>query len=119
MNWYLQVLKNYTNFSGRARRKEFWYFFLFNTLIIYALAYIDRMTGIVDQGTGVGLLTGIYGLATLVPNLAVYVRRLHDSGKSGWWIFLIGVPLRGSIVVLFFLVRDSNPASNKYGENPK
>ena len=53
MNWYLQVLKNYTNFSGRARRKEFWYFFLFNTLIIYALAYIDRMTGIVDQGTGV------------------------------------------------------------------
>ena len=119
MNWYLEALKKYAVFSGRARRKEYWYFFLFNILISIVLAVIDGMTGTLDAEAGIGLLGGIYGLAVLIPGLAVSVRRLHDTDRSGWWLLIVLIPLIGAIVILVFMVQDSKPNENQYGSNPK
>jgi len=83
MNWYLEALRKYAVFSGRARRKEYWFFTLFNVLISIILAFIDNMIGTFSSETGVGLLGGVYSLAVLVPGLAVSVRRLHDTDHSG------------------------------------
>lgn len=119
MDWYLKVLKQYADFSGRARRKEYWYFFLFNLLIAFALGVIDGVTGSFSQQLGMGLLGGIYSLFVLIPGLAVSVRRLHDTGRSGWWLLISLVPLIGAIVLLVFLVSDSKPEENEYGASPK
>ncbi|HCW08726.1 MAG TPA: DUF805 domain-containing protein [Cytophagales bacterium] len=119
MNWYLEVLKKYAVFSGRARRKEYWYFFLFNIIISIVLAVIDAATGSFSPEAGMGLLGGIYTLVVLIPGIAVLVRRLHDTERSGWWFLIALVPLIGAIVLLVFLVQDSKPGPNKYGANPK
>lgn len=119
MNWYMQVLKKYAVFSGRARRKEYWMFALFNLLISIGLMIVDGVTGSFSAATGYGLLSGLYALAVLIPNIAVSVRRLHDTGRSGWWLLLILVPLIGVIVLLVFMVLDSKEGANEYGENPK
>ncbi len=119
MSWYLEVLKKYAVFSGRARRKEYWYFFLFNVLITIVLLVIDGMTGTLDAAAGIGLLGSIYALAVGIPALAVSVRRLHDTDRSGWWLLIILVPLIGVIVILVFTVQDSKPGENQYGSNPK
>ncbi len=119
MNWYLEVLKKYAVFSGRARRKEYWYFSLFNLLITIVLAVIDGMTGTLIAEANIGLLGGIYALAVLIPALAVSVRRLHDTDRSGWWLLIMLIPLIGAIVILVFMVQDSKPNENQYGSNPK
>jgi uncharacterized membrane protein YhaH (DUF805 family) len=119
MNWYLEVLKKYAVFSGRARRKEYWFFVLFNILISIALGVIDNLTGTYDAKAGVGLLGGLYSLGVLIPALAVSVRRLHDTNRSGWWLLIALIPLIGAIVLLVFMVQDSDPGSNEYGPNPK
>ena len=119
MNWYLEVLKKYAVFSGRARRKEFWFFVLFNIIISIALAVIDGVTGSFSPEAGMGLLGGIYTLAVLIPGIAVSVRRLHDTERSGWWLLIALVPLIGAIVLLVFMVQDSKPGQNQYGANPK
>ena len=119
MNWYLEVLKKYAVFSGRARRKEYWYFSLFNLLITIVLAVIDGMTGTLIAEANIGLLGGIYALAILIPFLAVSVRRLHDTDRSGWWLLIVLIPLIGAIVILVFMVQDSKPNENQYGSNPK
>jgi len=119
MNWYLEVLKKYAVFSGRARRKEYWYFSLFNLLITIVLAVIDGMTGTLIAEANIGLLGGIYALAILIPLLAVSVRRLHDTDRSGWWLLIALIPLIGAIVILVFMVQDSKPNENQYGSNPK
>jgi uncharacterized membrane protein YhaH (DUF805 family) len=119
MNWYLEVLKKYAVFRGRARRKEYWYFALFNFIIGFALAAFDASTGSFSAEEGVGLLGGIYGLAVLIPATAVSVRRLHDTGRSGWWLLIAVVPLIGAIVLLVFTVQDSKFGRNQYGASPK
>ena len=119
MNWYLEVLKKYAVFGGRARRKEYWYFFLFHALIGIVLAIVDGVTGTLVPGAGIGLLGGLYSLAVFIPGCAVTVRRLHDTGKSGWWLLIFLVPLVGVIVFLVFMVKDSQPGENQYGPNPK
>jgi uncharacterized membrane protein YhaH (DUF805 family) len=119
MNWYLGVLKKYAIFGGRARRKEYWYFFLFSLLISIVLSIIDSATGSFDPETGLGLLSGIYSLAVLIPTLAVSVRRLHDTNRSGWWLLIGLIPLIGFIVLIVFFVFDSSPTENRYGSNPK
>jgi uncharacterized membrane protein YhaH (DUF805 family) len=113
MQWYVKVLKNYIGFQGRARRKEYWMFFLFNFLITLLLSFIEVMMGLG------GILSGIYGLFVLLPSIAVNVRRLHDIGKTGWWMLLSFIPVIGLIVLLVFAVLDSQPGENKYGPNPK
>ena len=119
MNWYIGALKKYAVFGGRARRSEYWYFFLFNIIISVLLALVDGMTGSLDMATGIGLLGGIYALAVLVPGIAVTVRRLHDTGRSGWWILIAFVPLIGAIVLLVFMVTAGQSGSNEYGADPK
>lgn len=119
MNWYVQVLKKYAVFSGRARRSEYWYFVLFNIIISVILAVIGMAISGQDQFGGANLLYLLYSLAVLIPSLAVLVRRLHDTSRSGWWVFIGLIPLIGAIVLLVFLVQDSTPGANEYGENPK
>ena len=119
MYWYMMALQKYAVFSGRAQRKEYWYFYLFTVLITLALAILDMLIGSFDKVSGVGLLSGLYSLAVLIPNLAVTVRRLHDTGRSGWWFLIVLVPFIGGIVLLIFLVQDSTPGTNQYGANPK
>jgi uncharacterized membrane protein YhaH (DUF805 family) len=119
MNWYFGGLKQYAVFSGRARRTEYWFYQLFNTLFVGALVVVDAMTGTMGGKVSLGLLSGLFVLATLLPSLAVLVRRLHDTGRSGWW-FLTGlIPLVRPIIILVFMFQDSQPNTNQYGPNPK
>lgn len=112
MEWYIKALKNYVGFEGRARRREYWYFTLCNVLVALALAVIDSL---MDSS----LLTALYSLAVLLPGLAVTVRRLHDTGRTGWWLLVGLVPLVGGIVLLVFVLLDSEPGTNRYGQSPK
>jgi len=119
MNWYLMVLKKYAQFSGRSRRKELWMFVLFNCLFswpLYILGLVFRENALGSIFLG---LYFIYLLAVIVPCLAVAVRRLHDLGKSGWWYFIILVPIAGPIIFLVFMCLDGEPGTNQYGPNPK
>ena len=118
-NWYLEVLKKYATFSGRARRKEYWYFVLFSTLVSIGLMIIDGVTGTFSAESGIGLLSGIYALAVLIPSIAVMVRRLHDTNRSGWWFWIVLIPIIGAIVLIVFLASDSKPEESKYGASPK
>ncbi len=113
MNWYLAVLKKYAEFGGRARRKEYWMFVLFNIIFAIAAIVIDMILGTYI------VIYGLYMLAMLIPSLAVLVRRLHDIGKSGWWFFISLVPIIGGIWLLVLLLTDSQHGNNEYGENPK
>jgi len=120
MNWYITALKKYTVFSGRARRKEYWMFVLFNEIFSFVAVGLDFLLGqIMGRDGGFGLFLILYSLAITLPSLAVAVRRLHDIGKSGWWFFITFVPLVGSVWYLILLATDSQPGENEYGPNPK
>ena len=119
MNWYLKVLKNYADFGGRATRAEYWYFTLFNFLALCVLTFIDSMIGSFNADLGVGLLGGVYSLVVVIPTFAVLIRRLHDTDRSGWWLFIQLIPFIGGLVLLIFTVLDSQPVDNQYGPNPK
>jgi uncharacterized membrane protein YhaH (DUF805 family) len=120
MQWYLKVLRQYVDFNGRARRTEYWMFALFTIIISIVLGLLDLMLGLTFvEGTTSGWLGLIYGLATLLPSLGVGVRRLHDTGRSGWWLLIGLVPLVGAIVLIVFLAQPGNPGSNAYGPDPK
>lgn len=119
MNWYLAVLKNYAGFSGRARRKEYWMFVLFNIIFVAVAVILDNLLGTAIEETGFGLFYFLYLLAVLIPSLAVAVRRLHDVGKSGWMILIGLIPIIGGIWLLVLYVTDSQPGENQYGSNPK
>ena len=113
MNWYLDAIKKkYADFSGRARRTEYWMFVLFSIIVGVVLSIVDAMI------TG-GLLGMIYALAILIPSLAVGARRLHDTNRSGWWLLIALVPFVGVLILIYFLVLDSQPGDNQYGPNPK
>jgi uncharacterized membrane protein YhaH (DUF805 family) len=115
---------NYTNFKGRARRSEYWFIQLFLIVTNVAVAVIDLalMNGDVKRfiaNGGGGIVGLIWIFATIVPALAVLIRRLHDTNRSGWWALIGLVPLAGAIVLLVFTVEDSNKGVNKYGASPK
>ncbi len=120
--WKKVMLENYANFKGRARRAEYWYFTLGNFIVMFVF-YIIGFAGIGMDSTALMVLGfGVYGitaLATLVPSLAVGIRRLHDINKSGWY-YLIGlIPLVGGIILLVWFFTDGNRFTNDYGEDPK
>jgi len=129
MEWYKKVLSQYSDFDGRARRQEYWMFQLFNFLIGLAImVVIGGMAMITSSQTLLYVAVGViclYGLAVMVPSLAVTTRRLHDTGRSGWWqlLSLLGfIPLIGwigSIVVLVWCALEGNPGPNRYGPDPK
>lgn len=123
MDYYLKVLQNYANFSGRARRSEYWYFTLFNLFAFISTAILDSLFGTTfDMGFGAspyGYITILYYFFILIPSLAVFVRRLHDVGKSGWFILISLIPLIGAIWLLVLSFTDSDTGDNAYGPNPK
>lgn len=109
MNWYIEVLTKYAVFSGRARRKEYWMFFLFNTIIAFVLGIVVGLSGAGDGGEAI---TNIYSLGVLIPGIAVGVRRMHDTDHSGWWLLL-------PIVNLIFACTEGTPGPNRFGPSPK
>jgi uncharacterized membrane protein YhaH (DUF805 family) len=111
MSWFIEVLKKYAVFSGRARRKEYWMFALFATIIYVVFLVVSLVT---EQSWIVFLPI----VAFLLPGLAVTARRLHDTGRSGWWILFQLVPIAGPITLFVFSVRDGEPGENTYGPNP-
>jgi uncharacterized membrane protein YhaH (DUF805 family) len=119
MNWFVTALKNYAVFSGRARRSEYWYFALFYLIFYAVAAIVDVMTGSFDRASGIGIFTGLLTLAVLIPSLSVTARRLHDTGRSGWWLLIAFIPLVGAIILLVFLGQDSEAGANRFGANPK
>ena len=118
MHWYIDVLKKYAVFSGRARRQEYWMFLLINLIVSIAIGMFSTVAGMTSE-SGMSILSLLYSLGILVPSLAVTVRRLHDTDRSGWWIFISLIPLVGVIVLFIFMVLDSQEGSNEYGPNPK
>src|SRR5688572_11436958 len=119
MNYYIAALKKYAVFKGRSRRKEYWFFVLFQILFGIVAMLIDGMLGSTIGFLPYGYVYLLYTLATFIPAFAVLVRRLHDTGRSGWWLLIGLVPLVGAIVLLVFACLDSEPGANKWGPNPK
>ena len=112
MNYYMDVLKKYADFGGRARRTEYWMFTLINVIVALVIAFVSAKIGMY-------WLYFVYLVAVLLPSLAVGIRRLHDTGRSGWWLLVALVPLLGAIVLLIWMIQDSQPGDNQYGANPK
>ncbi len=131
MQEYVSVLKNYAKFDGRARRKEYWMFFLIHVIILVVLQMLLGATvaGDISAVMSTGEMTGFssivlilyaaYGLGTLIPSIAAAVRRLHDTGRGGLYYLLILIPCVGPIILIVFLAEDSKPGANEFGENPK
>lgn len=113
MNWFVDVVKKYAVFNGRARRKEYWMFLLFYILIYVGLIIVESLIG------SPGILVLVLALGLLVPSLAVTIRRLHDTERSGWWFLIAFVPIVGGIVLLVFMCLDGTSGPNKYGPDPK
>ena len=118
MNWYLAVIKKYAEFSGRARRKEYWMFVIVNFFMVCLIGILSWFLGKTGGIISVSLST-LYGLFIIIPGWAVTVRRLHDTNRSGWWILISLVPVVGAIILFIFMILDSDPNANAYGENPK
>ncbi|MFQ1875362.1 DUF805 domain-containing protein [Aeromonas veronii] len=128
MNWYISVLKQYAVFSGRARRTEYWMFVLCNVIVMLLLGMVDKLIGGDKE-----FISGIYSLAVLLPSLAVAVRRLHDTDRSGWWLLLVLVPIIGilvptigtlvpiigTLVLIYFMVCNGQQGPNRFGDDPK
>ena len=111
MEYFIGALKKYADFTGRARRKEYWMFILF-----YLICYVALV--VIDAAIGTFFLAALFSLALFVPTISIAARRLHDTGRSGWWQLIALIPILGGIVLLVFLVQDSHE-ENEYGESPK
>jgi uncharacterized membrane protein YhaH (DUF805 family) len=120
MSWFILAWQRATDFSGRSRRKEYWYFQLFNAITVLFLALFAIAFS--DQGKPAMVpfyLIFIYCLVLFVPALAITIRRLHDIGKSGWWYFISFIPIVGGIILFVFTLLDSEPYANQWGLDPK
>lgn len=114
------VFSKYATFSGRARRSEFWYWVLFVVLLSVVASVLDSVLKLkVVEGSPYGWITLIVSLALIIPGIAVTVRRLHDTDRSGWWYLLTFVCGIGALIVLVFCFIDGTPGPNKYGDSPK
>jgi uncharacterized membrane protein YhaH (DUF805 family) len=119
-NWYKKVVfENYVNFNGRARRSEYWWFTLMNTLIVILATILDSTLGLNFEPLPYGYIYFLYLLAIILPSLAVAVRRLHDVGKSGWFYFIVLIPLIGAIWLLVLFCTEGDSGENEYGADPK
>lgn len=130
MNWYFKVIKQYADFKGRAGRKEFWYFQLFNIIAAILIGLIGSLIGLgnIFGSDGPRFMSGflsgnllhtLYNLFVLVPSLAVGVRRLHDTNRRGWWLLLWLFPIVGWIWSIILFVQDGQTGANDYGADPK
>ena len=112
MNEYIRCIKKYAQFTGRARRREYWMFALFNAIMFI-------IANVIDDAIGCVIVRPLYDLFIFVPSLSVSIRRLHDTDRSGWMLLLAFIPLVGLIILLVFLGQDSKPGENRFGVNPK
>lgn len=119
MNWYFTVLKKYLVFSGRARRKEFWYFQLISLFFILLLTFIESAITAKVFDPESAMAVKVYCVGMFLPAIGVTVRRLHDTGRSGWWSLIGIIPIVGLLVLAIFLLLDSQAGKNSYGPNPK
>ncbi len=119
MNWYLDALKKYVVFNGRSRRKAYWFFILFYIIFFVVLVFIDGMIGNLNEEIGLGILSGIFVLAMIIPYIAVAIRRLHDTDRTGWWLLIGFIPIIGGIWLLVLMVLDGTSGQNQYGSDPK
>lgn len=119
MDWYLMVWRRFADFSGRSRRKEYWMFAFFNCIFSLPVG----IAGLLLKENAIGIILQVsyllYCLAIIIPSMSVFVRRLHDTGRSGWWWLIALIPIVGSIILLVFQVQDSEPRTNIYGPSPK
>lgn len=115
MRWYSKCLRNYATFSGRAGRREYWTFILINFAVFVGLAFVDNAL----FGEDTSVLASLYVIGVLLPSLAVSVRRLHDTGRSGWWLAVSFVPLVGPLLLAIFYFLEGDPLANRYGPPPK
>jgi len=118
MYWFIKVMKQAFDFSSRARRTEYWVFILFTFIISFVLAITEAFFGL-EVTEDIGPLTGIFYLIILLPSISLTVRRLHDIGRSGWWILIGLIPVIGNITLFVFSLLDSQQGTNNYGPNPK
>lgn len=120
MNYYFKAIRNYTNIHDRARRSEFWYFILFDTIFVILAFILDNILETrKDPSSGYGIISALYILATIIPRFTVSLRRLHDIGNRGWYLFLVFIPLIGIIWFIVLMATDGNIGENEYGSNPK
>jgi len=115
---FLDVFKKTLDFKSRSRRKEYWMFILFTSIISIVLSIIEIALSL-EIAADIGLLSTIFTLIILIPSLSVTVRRLHDIGRTGWWLLLSFIPILGWIALFVFTLLDSESGNNKYGSNPK
>ena len=108
------LIKNYSNFSGRARRSEYWYWILFSMIVGFILSLTPIFIGPIGS-----IIQAIWGLGTIIPGIAIGVRRLHDIDKSGWWLFLSLAIIIGCIILLIWSIKQGTDGSNNYGDDPK
>ncbi|CAM3789724.1 DUF805 domain-containing protein [Alkalicoccus chagannorensis] len=113
MRWYIHVFASMLNFQGRSRRQEYWTFQVINFTIIAAFIAADSVLG------AAGSISGLYSLAQLLPNISVSIRRLHDTGRSGFWFFILLIPLVGVFVYFYFMLQDGQEGENRYGADPQ
>ena len=129
MNWHLHALKHCFDFSGRARRKEYWYFLLVWVFVCIVLQFVLNVLEVLSDPSSSGWLEGlqlvlgtftlVYFMAAFVASVSVAVRRLHDTGRSGWWCLITLVPLLGFLIFLLFVTEDGERGANRYGPSPK
>ena len=124
MNYYLEALKKYAVFHGRAHRAEFWWFVLFNAIFSFALnitfgARVGVPEESVSSASPLAILPAIYGLAVLLPAIGVSIRRLHDTNRSGWWLLIAFFPIVGAIVLIVFYAQAGDAGENQFGADPK
>lgn len=116
MNWFILGWKNAFDFAGRSRRKEFWMFYLFNILAFLAVVLIGRL--LFPERVTMTIFC-VYWLMVLIPSLSIHIRRLHDIGKSGWWLLVMFIPVVGPLVIFVFNLMNGFPGDNEYGVDPK
>lgn len=119
MQWYAKVLCQYADFNGRARRTEYWMFALVSVIVGLLLALVDEVVFVGPGLSTTGWLATAYSVALIVPTLAVGARRLHDTGRSGWWLLIGLIPLIGTIVLVVFFALEGQRSSNAFGPDPK
>ena len=119
IDYALTPLRKYASFSGRARRAEYWWFYLFVIIAFVVASIIDNLLGLGGSVGPYGMLSALLGLAMLVPSLAAGVRRLHDTDRTGWWLLIALIPLIGAIVLLVFYVSEGTRGDNRFGPDPK
>jgi len=119
VNYFLDALKNYVNFTGRATRQQYWMYILFYIVFYFIAVTLDINLGQFDKEKMNGFISTVYTFGLLLPTVAILARRLHDIGRSSWWILLILIPVVGSLVILTFTLMDSQKGENEYGVSLK